>query len=39
MSAQPAKKQKRSNEGSSRRDHQQWWSERFDMIKKGKAAL
>jgi hypothetical protein len=34
MSAQPAKKRKRSNEGGSSRDFQEWWSERFGMIKK-----
>jgi hypothetical protein len=35
MSAQPVKKQKRSNEGSSNRDFQEWWSSRFGMIIKG----
>jgi hypothetical protein len=39
MSAQPAKNQKRSNEGSSSRDFQEWWNERFGMIKKGDKAL
>jgi hypothetical protein len=39
MSAQPVKKQKRSNEGSSSRDFQDWWSERFGMIKNCDKAL
>jgi hypothetical protein len=39
MSAQPAKKQKRLNEGSSSRDFQEWWRKRFGMIKKSDRAL
>ncbi|XP_062927408.1 copper homeostasis protein cutC homolog isoform X1 [Mobula hypostoma] len=39
MSDTPAKKQKLSTEWRSSRDFQQWWSERFGMIKKGDKAL